>query len=105
MSKTRFELRRRRRSAAEIASLVAAFRRSGQSPRQWAEQEHVGMATVYRWLRQAESTPPPLVPVRLTGKVPAEAIRFVHPRGWRVELPASLPAAQLLPLLAGLAAC
>jgi len=63
------------------------------------------MATVYRWLRLERSTPPPLVPVRLTGTVPAEAIRFVHPRGWRVELPASLPAAQLLPLLAGLAAC
>jgi transposase-like protein len=96
---------RRRWSGAQKDKLLAAYRRSQLTQKDFAAQAQVGLSTLTRWLRtearRADSGPAELVAVSNLFSAPAgvAAYRLQLPRGVIVEVAAGFQTAELGALL------
>jgi hypothetical protein len=111
------DLRRRRRTQAEIEVLVREFRESGLTQAAFARQVGVHPLSVLRWVRSVPEAPPSssprFLPVRIrpesTNPVPAPGPEdwpeMVSPSGWRLRVPPRVDPGRLGELLNLLARC
>src|SRR5258707_6692764 len=80
---------RRRRSRAEIAELIAAYRQSAQKQREFCRQRGIGLSTLQNYLRRERSNGQPkqrLLEVEVVPKATAggrEGLGIVAPHGDR----------------------
>lgn len=87
------KLKPRRRSAAEIANLVAEYRESGLTQREYARQLGVSLASVGRWVRDRKQSRAGFASVRVQPETEVDAVVTVRwPSGMEVGLPLSLGA-------------
>ena len=84
--------KRRRRSRAEIAELVAGYHPSGLTQRAYAAQVGVSLASLSRWLHGGGAVRPAgFATVQLQPEpVVGSAVKIRWPEGMEVELPLSL---------------
>ena len=96
---------RGRQTGAAKDKLLAAYRRSGLTQKEFAAQAGLGLSTLSLWLRQAASakTPGPsaLVPVPnlFAPAAPPPAYRLQFPRGVIVEVASGFQSEELSALL------
>ncbi len=97
---------KRRRSKEEVSALVAEFRASGLSRREFAEQSGIPISTVHSWLRNRErstiSSASAFVPVSVrtdTQEAQSSQLRVELSTGRVVTIPSSFPVADLARLL------
>jgi hypothetical protein len=83
--------RRRRFTSTEREQLLSAYRRSGQTQRQFAQDHGLSLSCLVVWLRKfgRRPVPPPLLP--LPGGLPSRrtwpaAYQIVFPGGHRLEV-------------------
>src|SRR5580692_7857209 len=90
------QVKRLRRSRAEIAAVVAGYRESGLTQRAYAQQVGVSLASIARWVhgkgQGGAAAPAGFAAVQLRAEPAAElsAVRIRWPEGLEVELPRSL---------------
>lgn len=98
----------RRRTPAEIASIVAQFHASGLSRRDFARRHDIGVGSLARWL-QRQSTPPKapkfvrVVPV--APPTPLSWFELALPDGRRLRIPSGCDETALRSLLGVLSEC
>jgi transposase-like protein len=96
---------RRRKTPEERQQLVAGFRESQLTQRDFATRESIGLSTLSKWLR-IEGRPKPhrikFQEVVLPHTPQTHAIEIVSPNGWTVRLQNSSDAASLSKLLQAL---
>ena len=105
--------RRQRRSADEIQALLSAYRSSGLTQREFADQNRLRFSTFTYWLRRYRDTESSgegngLIRVMLKDE-PAHPgggdphLELVTPSGWTLRIPAGFPTEPTERLLALLA--
>ena len=87
-------------TAARREEIVAGYRRTQLTQREFARQSGIGLSTLQRWAQKA-ANPPAFVPVaNLLAQNTAPAFcRWVLPGGLIVEVPGGFDSAQLRQLL------
>ena len=96
---------RRRRSRAEIAELIAAYRQSAQKQREFCRQRGIGLSTLQNYLRRERSNGQPkqrLLEVEVVPKATAgasQALEILAPNGYRVMVVARFETEDLFRLL------
>jgi hypothetical protein len=89
-------MKRKRHTQAEVARIVAAYRKSGLSVPKFAQKNGISSGTLYNWLGKTVGQAA-VVEVRARPPVvPSNAhCQFQWPDGRKLEFPADLPSAQL----------
>src|SRR5258707_7905770 len=93
---------RRRRSRAEIAVLIAAYRQSGQKQREFCRQRGIGLSTLQNYLRRERSNgqlKQRLLEVEVVPKATAggkKVLQILAPPGFRVTVGATVGAERFL---------
>jgi hypothetical protein len=99
----------RRRTPAEITSIVAQFHDSGLSRRDFAKRHNLAEASLARWLRTAPapaaSAPKFVRVVAPTSVAPPAWFELALPDGRRLRIPAGCDPAALRGVLEVLSAC
>lgn len=98
----------RRRTPAEIENIVAQFRTSGLSRREFAERHDLGVGSLARWLQrqpQASSATKFVRVVPATAPTAPSWFELALPDGRRLRIPVGCDEAALRSLLGVLAEC
>jgi hypothetical protein len=99
----------RRRTPAEIASIVTQFHTSGLSRRDFAKRHNIAEASLARWLRSGAapvvSAPKFVRVVAPTPATPPAWFELALPDGRRLRIPAGCDPVALRGVLEVLAAC
>lgn len=100
--------RHRRRSPAEIKTILSRYHRSGLSQREFVRRHGLVLGTFTRWLRLSRnqtSTASHFVQVAVPQVPPAPDFELVLPDGRRLGVPSDFDPAALRRLLEVLATC
>ncbi len=94
---------------AQRQRLLGAYHRSGLTQKAFAQRHGIGYSTLTQWLRQQRTQRPPevntpalgLTEVKVDGLMSPSSwtIEVIHPQGWIVRVPASLPSTTVGQLL------
>lgn len=94
---------RRHLSAAQRNDVIAAYRKSNITQRQFAERTGIGLSTLGRWLRQAPSIEPApefvSVPNLLAVPTVKPPYRLQWPQGLSLEIASGFDREELVALL------
>ena len=86
------------RSEKEIVALLAGYERSGQTRREYCEEQGVPV-TAFDYYRRSRSARPALVPVHVEPATSQNALTLVCANGRRIEVPSHFSEDGLLRLL------